>query len=77
MKTPEVLEAADIDSFKNCILNMMMEGKRTFGKYKPLSQRVGFSGCSPLGSPFDLFNLPTLSIHLFPPAAIPISDWVD
>lgn len=66
MKTPEVLEAAGIDSFKNCILNMMMEGKRTFGKYKPPSQRVGFSGCSPLGSPFDLFDPLTLSIRLLP-----------
>ena len=66
MKTPEVLEAAGIDSFKNCILNMMMEGKRTFGKYKPPSQRMGFSGCSLLGSPFDLFD-PQRSAYTFSP----------
>lgn len=30
------MEAAGIDSFKNCILDMMVEEKETFGKYDPV-----------------------------------------
>ena len=70
MKTLEVLEAAGIDSFRNCILNMMMEGKRTFGKYKPLPKGWGFQGAL-FWAALLTFSTPNAQHTPFPPSSNP------